>query len=217
MHTTRHISRAARGATSGRGPGAAVAGALALLLLGAGGQAGADEGAGTGTSARDTALDFIAGAPRTWYDLSATVGLDAAYDSNVYNGRGPDEVTRVSPRLALALHDRRNELKLSYDLGYWVYALGKADSSVNHRAQASYDVQATRRLRYFFVPPTTSKCWPAGNFNASPRWCCVPSISTSIASVTSTLPSSLPETIAVAFAATSTCCVHWRVVPGCSQ
>ena len=148
MHTTRHISRAARGATSGRGPGAAVAGALALLLLGAGGQAGADEGAGTGTSARDTALDFIAGAPRTWYDLSATVGLDAAYDSNVYNGRGPDEVTRVSPRLALALHDRRNELKLSYDLGYWVYALGKADSSVNHRAQASYDVQATRRLAF---------------------------------------------------------------------
>jgi hypothetical protein len=83
---------------------------------------------------------------RSPLDLSATVGLDQAYDSNVFNGRGPDLVTRLTPRLAVALHDRRYDLKASYDLGLWHYLEGKANNSINHRALLGVDLRLTHRL-----------------------------------------------------------------------
>jgi len=121
----------------------------ALALAGAGAAAQGRSGGLGGAAA--TVEDLAAGSPRTYLDLSATAGLDVAFDSNVYNGRGPDEVTRVSPRLALRYHDRANELKLSYDLGWWTYAVGKADPSLNHRAIASWNGQLSRRLAVYLA------------------------------------------------------------------
>jgi hypothetical protein len=78
--------------------------------------------------------------------LSASAGLDSAYDSNVFNGRGPDYVNRVDPRVSWQLITRRLTMQTAYDLGVWTYALGKADNSINHRAVFSIEGQAARRL-----------------------------------------------------------------------
>ena len=77
-----------------------------------------------------------------------TIGLslDGAFDSNVYNGRGPDYVTRITPRLALKVEDERTQLKLSYDLGLWMYAEGKAENSINHQGDVVLESRLTRRL-----------------------------------------------------------------------
>lgn len=104
------------------------------------------EGTAAGTAgAADAIGGFIAGGRPTRLEPSAAVGVDAAYDSNVYNGRGPDLVVRVSPHFSLAYHDRRQRLVASYDLGLWSYVTGKAKASINHRALLSYDAQLLKR------------------------------------------------------------------------
>jgi hypothetical protein len=79
-------------------------------------------------------------------ELTASAGLDSAYDDNVFNGRGPDFVNRVNPHVAWRLIGRRLKVETSYDLGVWTYALGKADNSINHRAIFSIEGQPARRL-----------------------------------------------------------------------
>src|SRR3954464_14100312 len=79
-------------------------------------------------------------------ELSASAGLDSAYDDNVFNGRGPDFVNRVTPHVAWRLISHRLKVSTSYDLGVWTYALGKADNSINHRAVFSIEGQPARRL-----------------------------------------------------------------------
>ncbi|HEX2573248.1 MAG TPA: hypothetical protein VH877_27105 [Polyangia bacterium] len=101
--------------------------------------------------AADALEDFVAGGRPSRLEPSAAVGVDAAYDSNVYNGRGPDMVVRVSPHFSLAYHDRRQRFVLSYDLGLWSYVTGKARASINHHALLSYDAQFLRRWAIHFA------------------------------------------------------------------
>ena len=79
-------------------------------------------------------------------ELSVSAGLDSAYDSDVYNSRGPDFVNRVTPHASYRLIDPRVKLETSYDFSYWTYALGKAENSLNHRAGLSLEGHPTRRL-----------------------------------------------------------------------
>jgi hypothetical protein len=79
-------------------------------------------------------------------ELSVSAGLDSAYDQNVYNSRGPDFVNRVTPHGSYRLIDPRVKLQASYDFSYWTYALGKAENSLNHRADLSVEGHPTRRL-----------------------------------------------------------------------
>jgi hypothetical protein len=139
------MARPAAGQTPPAGPAprdtgtASTAGATGTT----GGAAAAD--ATGGTRAADALEDFVAGGRPTRLEPSAAVGVDAAYDSNVYNGRGPDLVVRVAPHFSLAYHDRRQRLVASYDLGLWSYVTGKAKASINHRALLSYDAQLLKR------------------------------------------------------------------------
>jgi hypothetical protein len=79
-------------------------------------------------------------------ELSASASLDSAYDDNVYNSRGADFVNRVTPHVSYRLLDPRVKLESSYDFSYWTYALGKAQNSLNHRADVSLEGHPTRRL-----------------------------------------------------------------------
>jgi hypothetical protein len=79
-------------------------------------------------------------------ELSVSAAVDSAYDGNVYNSRGPDFVNRITPHASYRLLDPRVKLETSYDFSYWTYALGKAENSLNHRADLGLEVQATRRL-----------------------------------------------------------------------
>lgn len=79
-------------------------------------------------------------------ELSVAAGIDSSYDGNVYNGRGPDYVNRISPRAAWRLRDPRVVVDTSYLFSYWNYALGKAESSRNHRAQLAVDWKLSRRV-----------------------------------------------------------------------
>ncbi len=81
-------------------------------------------------------------------ELSASAAIDSSYDGNVYNSRGPDFVNRITPHVSYRLLDPRVKLETSYDFSYWTYALGKAENSLNHRADLALDVQATRRLSF---------------------------------------------------------------------
>src|SRR5438045_1325919 len=81
-------------------------------------------------------------------ELSVAAGVDSAYDDNVFNGRGPDWVNRVNPHGLLRVRSERLKLETAYDLGYWTYAFGKAENSLNHRATASLDTVATRRFTF---------------------------------------------------------------------
>src|SRR3954447_1295773 len=67
------------------------------------------------------------------------VAAEGSYDSNVYNGRGPDYVTRITPRLALHMFDQHLDLKASYDVGIWLYALERASNSVNHQGRLALE------------------------------------------------------------------------------
>jgi hypothetical protein len=80
------------------------------------------------------------------FEPSLGLAVDESYDSNVFNGRGPDWVTRVSPHFALQLRDERSLIQGTYDLGLWDYARGKADQSVNQRAALSLQEQLTERV-----------------------------------------------------------------------
>jgi hypothetical protein len=79
-------------------------------------------------------------------ELSASAGVDSAYDGNVYNSRGPDWVNRITPHVSYELIDPRIKLGTFYDFSYWTYALGKAESSYNHHANVSLEAHPTRRL-----------------------------------------------------------------------
>jgi hypothetical protein len=79
-------------------------------------------------------------------ELSVAAGVDSAYDGNVFNGRGPDYVNRISPQASWRLRDPRVVVDTSYLLGYWTYALGKAENSLNHRAQLAIDTKLSRRV-----------------------------------------------------------------------
>src|SRR5437763_12558477 len=70
------------------------------------------------------------------HELSVAAGVDSAYDGNVFNGRGPDWVNRVNPWGTYRLIDKQVKLDTGYELGYWTYAFGKAENSINHRAHA---------------------------------------------------------------------------------
>src|SRR6185503_4318172 len=83
-------------------------------------------------------------APQNQFSIAA--GIDSAYDDNVYNGRGPDFVNRVSPKVTYHLVDPRVKLDAGYELGYWTYAFGKAENSLNHRADVSVEGRPTRRV-----------------------------------------------------------------------
>jgi hypothetical protein len=87
---------------------------------------------------------------------SAAIGLDTAFDSNVYNGRGRDFVVRVQPRLGWHLRDRRTDFALAYEVGIWTYADGKAQSSINQRFGARLDTALTRRLHLAIADELTS-------------------------------------------------------------
>ena len=50
-------------------------------------------------------------------ELSASAGLDSAYDDNVFNGRGPDFVNRVDPHVSWRLISRRLKVGAAYDVG----------------------------------------------------------------------------------------------------
>lgn len=80
--------------------------------------------------------------PQPW----AGVTVEEAYDSNVMNQLGPDAVTRVSPRGGLYWESRRGTLLAEYLAALHAYAFGTADSSVNHKAQVSAELRASRRL-----------------------------------------------------------------------
>ncbi len=79
-------------------------------------------------------------------ELSASASLDSAYDGNVYNSRGPDFVNRITPHASYRLIDPRFKIESAYDFSYWTYALGKAENSLNHRADLSLEGHPTRRL-----------------------------------------------------------------------
>jgi hypothetical protein len=79
-------------------------------------------------------------------ELSLAAGVDSAYDSNVFNARGPDFVNRISPRGTYRLIDPRVKLDTAYELGYWTYAFGKAENSLNHRATVALEGTPTQRL-----------------------------------------------------------------------
>lgn len=83
-------------------------------------------------------------APQNQFSIAAAV--DSAYDDNVYNGRGPDFVNRVSPKITYHLIDPRVKLDAGYELGYWTYAFGKAQNSLNHRAVFSLEGRPSRRV-----------------------------------------------------------------------
>ena len=79
-------------------------------------------------------------------ELSVAAGVDSAYDGNVFNGRGPDWVNRINPWGTYRVIDPRVKLDTGYELGYWTYAFGKADNSINHRAHAMVDATPVKRL-----------------------------------------------------------------------
>ncbi len=79
-------------------------------------------------------------------DPRAAIGLYLAYDSNVYNGRGPDGVMRIAPQLDWELRSLRHQLEIGYRLGLWIYGDHKADNSINHQLGLSIHTRATQRL-----------------------------------------------------------------------
>ena len=79
-------------------------------------------------------------------ELSVAAGVDSAYDGNVYNGRGPDFVNRITPSASYHLVDPRIKIDAGYEFGYWTYAFGKANNSYNHRATLGVEGHLSRRL-----------------------------------------------------------------------
>src|SRR3954466_4257286 len=79
-------------------------------------------------------------------ELTLATGVDSAYDGNVFNGRGPDWVNRINPWGTYRLIAPQVKLDTGYELGYWTYAFGKADTSITHRAHAVLETNPLRRL-----------------------------------------------------------------------
>src|SRR5690349_12904572 len=101
------------------------------------------------------AAALVFGAATAWAaprnELSLAAGVDSAYDSDVFNARGPRFVNRVNPHISYRLIDPRVKLDSAYDLGYWTYAFGKAENSLNHRAKVAVEAAPTRRLTVSFA------------------------------------------------------------------
>jgi hypothetical protein len=76
----------------------------------------------------------------------AGVSVEELYDSNVMNSRGPDSVTRVTPRVGARLDSERFDFGVDYRVGLHLYAAGTADNSINHRAAAYGKERLTRRF-----------------------------------------------------------------------
>ena len=76
----------------------------------------------------------------------AGVAVEQLYDSNVYNSRGDDAVTRVSPRVGLIAERETWRIDSEYKLALHAYAGGTVDNSVNHRAALTAKLLASPRL-----------------------------------------------------------------------
>jgi hypothetical protein len=87
-------------------------------------------------------------APR--HELRLGIQLESVYDDNVFNGRGPDWVHRVGPRLGWRLRSPRLLIETRYLFGVWSYAFGKASNSLNHRASIELTARLSRRLTIGF-------------------------------------------------------------------
>lgn len=135
-------------------PVRAIAAALLLASITAKTEVQAQETGGAATRPLVPAGDGVGQrGPNFWeqvehspFHFSLAIGVDGAYDSNVFNGRGPDWVTRLTPHVALGYVDRRVDIRLSYDLGLWNYLRGTARSSLNHRGRLGFQARATRRF-----------------------------------------------------------------------
>jgi hypothetical protein len=76
----------------------------------------------------------------------AAVALEETYDSNVFNARGQDVVTRVTPRLGILHQTLRLDLAADYRMALHAYAGGTAEGSINHRASLGARWQGSERL-----------------------------------------------------------------------
>jgi len=96
------------------------------------------------------ALLATAGAARadTATEPYAGITLEQLYDSNVRNTGNSDEVTRVTPRLGLLIDGPRLKLDADYRIGFFEYAEGSVDNTVNHRAALVGKAAATERLSF---------------------------------------------------------------------
>lgn len=92
------------------------------------------------------ALWLLAGTAAAETEPYAGVSVEQLFDSNVMNSRGPDAVTRVTPRVGILLEDQRFTLDADYRLGLHAYAAGTADDSINHRAALFGRAVATPRF-----------------------------------------------------------------------
>src|ERR1051326_7433278 len=79
--------------------------------------------AAAGPASADTAAEPYAG-----------ITVEQLYDSNVQNTGVSDEVTRVTPRLGVLLDGPRLKLDADYRIGFFEYAEGSVDNTINHRA-----------------------------------------------------------------------------------
>ena len=78
----------------------------------------------------------------------AGITLEQLYDSNVQNTGNSDEVTRVTPRLGLLVDGPRLKLDADYRIGFFEYAEGTVDNTINHRAALVGKAAATERLSF---------------------------------------------------------------------
>lgn len=76
----------------------------------------------------------------------AGITLEQLYDSNVMSSRGPDTVTRVTPRVGLIMMTHRLWLGTEYRLALHAYDTGTADNTINHRAGLRAAYKVTPRL-----------------------------------------------------------------------
>jgi len=93
--------------------------------------------AAAGPASADTAAEPYAG-----------ITVEQLYDSNVQNTGVSDEVTRVTPRLGLLLDGPRLKLDADYRIGFFEYAEGSVDNTINHRAALVGKAAATERLSF---------------------------------------------------------------------
>ena len=78
----------------------------------------------------------------------AGITVEQLYDSNVQNTGNSDEVTRVTPRLGLLIDGPRLKLDADYRIGFFEYAEGTVDNTINHRAALVGKAAATERLSF---------------------------------------------------------------------
>lgn len=78
----------------------------------------------------------------------AGITVEQLYDSNVQNTGNSDEVTRVTPRLGLLIEGPRLKLDADYRIGFFEYAEGTVDNTINHRAALVGKAMATERLTF---------------------------------------------------------------------